>query len=87
MEVWGSIPNGGAMEIKKNIYEKRYNWQLEGTYQLFKYKGEYWWGYIRGSLNHKAPHEKLYIREGRRIDTYIDLGGFDYAFKFEDGDI
>ena len=75
------------MEIKKNVYQEKYNWRFEGVYKLFKHKGEYWWGYITWSLDHEDPHERLHIREGRRIDTHNDLGGFNYAFKFEDGDL
>ena len=75
------------MEIKKNVYQEKYNWRFEGAYKLFKHKGKYWWGYINCSLDHEGPHERLYIRERRRIDTHNYLGGFDYAFKFEDGDL
>lgn len=92
MEVWGSIPNGGIMKIRRSVYEDKgfVNNLFQGVYQLFKYNGEYWWGYIPFSLSmrfKRTDYESLIIRKGRKIDVYNDFGGFDYAFKFEEGDI
>lgn len=80
------------MKIRRSVYENRVfvDNLFQGVYQLFKHGGDYWWGYIPFSLSSKfkrSDYESLIIREGREIDVHIDFGGFDYAFKFEEGDI
>ena len=73
------------MEVTRKVYRNNF---YEGNYRLFKWRDEYWWGYIFFSPVIDQQKDKiLIIKKDRFIDTYIDIEGYDYIFKFEEGDI
>lgn len=87
MEVCGSIPGVGIIEVSMDIIVRVFvNEEDWGHHKLIKRDDDYWWEWVDAFLQGKSKLPILYL-DKEIIYTIIKTPKTKLQFRFKDGDL